>query len=203
MARTGLEEITPELVQMAAEYFGINEDAALQKLQYAQAQKARETAMPAGLTVRDQYIAPSVLGVASSTIERIRGGQDEQKALAQLQAGILRKKDINTSALMADLARRQAEAAPPDPMMSPHPMTDEERAFVGSTPVEYGVGKTDFIPEGELSHENAPVRAAPKKPVVPPLGPPENSSPNPNQYAPLRSPFRGYKQGGVWPLPGK
>lgn len=109
--RTGLEEISPELVGMMAEYFGVNEEEALQKLLYAQAGKARETPMPAGITVRDQYIAPSVLGTAASTIERIRGGEDEQKALAKLQAGLLRKNQINDAAMQADMARRQAGAA--------------------------------------------------------------------------------------------
>jgi hypothetical protein len=109
-------------------------------------------------------------------------------------------------------------------MLSPHPMTDEERAFVGRPPVEYGVGKVDFIPEGELSHESRPP-PGPRKPAgqlpLPILAPPGNASPNPNPgwlpvepgvnistppppiLAKPRSPFRGYKQGGLWPLPGK
>jgi hypothetical protein len=183
-----MEEITPELVQMAAEYFGINEDAALQKLLHAQAQKARET--PMGLTVRDQYIAPSVFGTAASTIERIRGGQDEQAALAKLQAGILRKKDINTSAMQADMQRRMAEAEPATlqpsngAMMSPDPSTmTDENAFqaqwtnpwemepTAAKAARAGGGRsllTDTSPQRGRGYTGAPV---PVPPAAPQLGP--------------------------------
>lgn len=228
MARSGLEEITPELVQMMAEYFGINEDAALQKILYAQAQKARETPMPEGITVRNQYIAPSVLGTAASTIERIRGGQDEQAALAKLQSGILRKKDINEKGLSWALEQQQKDAAAAEAEATaklPHPATPEEQEFMGKPPVEYGVGRTDFIPDGELSHTSGP-GPAPRKaagtlplPITTPLTPggmspnpnpgwlpvvpgETLSTPPPNPLAKPRSPFRGYERGGLWPLPG-
>lgn len=202
--RTGLEEITPELVQQMAEYFGINEDAALQKLLYAQAAKARETPMPEGLTVRNQYIAPSVLGTAASTIERIRGGQDEQAALAKLQAGILRKKDINTAAGMADLAQRQADAAPPPGPVGEVgglPQPPPSIPFAETPPWE------DPWFEGV---KETPKAAKPKPPAgqISILLPGMTMSPNPgagrlpaDPYQ-VKSPFRGYKQGGVWPYPG-
>ena len=161
MPRTGLEEITPEMVSAAAEYFGINEDAALQKMLHAQAGKMRGTPMPQGMTTRDQYIAPSIFDVASSTIERIRGGQDEQAALAKLQAGILRKKDINTSAMQADMQRRSAEAAA-DQAREPVPGAGE-----GWTTPQESPALTDAVPSGDPFFGTDLRPKAPGKPAMP------------------------------------
>jgi hypothetical protein len=173
MPRTGLEEITPEMVSAAAEYFGIDEDAALQKMLHAQAGKMRGTPMPQGMTVRDQYLAPSIFDVASSTIERIRGGQDEQAALAKLQAGILRKKDINTQAMQADMAQRNPALEPFNgAMMSPDPSTmTSENTFATTPPWEEpsappsrGVRKRPAPPPGPLPWEENPAKQSPRSP---------------------------------------
>ena len=182
MPRTGLEEITPEMVSAAAEYFGINEDAALQQLLHKQARLARGTPMPQGMTVRDQYLAPSIFDVASSTIERIRGGQDEQAALAKLQAGILRKKDIGNMYSQADMARRQAgaEPAPLQPyngaMMSPDPSTMTSENTFATTP------------PWEETFERPPSRGVRKPPPAGPLPWEEN----PAKQSGVRSPLFGF-----------
>jgi len=177
MPRTGLEEITPEMVSAAAEYFGINEDAALQQLLHKQARLARGTPMPQGMTTRDQYIAPSIFDVASSTIERIRGGQDEQAALAKLQAGILRKKDINTQAMQADMAQRNPALEPFNgAMMSPDPSTMTSENTFATTP------------PWEETFERPPSRGVRKPPAEwhPPMLPPAAKSDG------TRSPLFGF-----------
>jgi hypothetical protein len=191
MPRTGFEEITPELVAAAAEYFGINEDAALQKMLHEQARKARETPMPQGLTVRDQYVAPSVLGVLSSTLERIQGGQDEQKALAQLQAGILRKKDINTMAMQADMDRRNPPLTPENgAMMSPDPSTmTSENTFATTPPWEDPLSSNPI---------RKPVSRGVRKPVVPPGPLPWEETPQ--KQSRMQSPFYGFRGQPPFPL---
>ena len=188
MPRTGLEEITPEMVSAAAEYFGINEDAALQKMLHAQAGKMRGTPMPQGMTTRDQYIAPSIFDVASSTIERIRGGQDEQAALAKLQAGILRKKDIGNMYSQADMAQRkndwQSLQPPPPPTEADYKATDDAIAErtrgvdlnLGLGASSRGVRKPPAAPAGPLPWEE-----------------------NPAKQSGVRSPFYGFR--GVPPFP--
>lgn len=186
MARTGFEEITPELVAAAAEYFGISEDAALQKMLHEQARKARETPMPQGITVRDQYVAPSILGTLASTLERIQGGQDEQKALAQLQAGILRKKDINTMAMQADMERRNPPLEPENgAMMSPDPST---------------MTSNDIDPFATPPWETkAPASRGVRKRATPPPGPLPWEE-NPQKQSTVQSPFYGFRSVPPFPL---
>ena len=146
--RTGLEEISPELVSMMAEYFGVNEEEALQKLLYAQAGKMRDTAMPEMRRYGDNHVvAPNQMEVVAAALKQYQGGEDEQKALAKIQAGLLRKNQINDAAMQADMSRRRAGAAAEE-ARQPRPPTDEERAIIGLTPSE-SPPLTDAIPGGE------------------------------------------------------
>ena len=67
-----------------------NERKDLLQYNMKQAEQDQNTAMPQGLTVRDQYIAPSPLAVGASTLKQILGGQDQMR-LQQQYADLLKQ----------------------------------------------------------------------------------------------------------------
>lgn len=133
----GLEAYTPELISMMAEYYGITQDEALQALLYKAAEADKGTQMPDMRRYGENHVvAPNPMEVAAAAIKQYRGGEDSAKAIQQIQANIMRKKQINEAGLGADMAQRRAaaEPAPLQPsngaMMSPDPSTmTDENAF--------------------------------------------------------------------------
>lgn len=191
---------SPELLNLLAEYGLIEPQQMFAAKQMAEAEKMRDTPMPQGITVRDQYVAPSVFGVADAALRRGMGWHDAEKEKQAIMAGFLRKMQANRAIGQneQDYARSQlaAQAA-----QEPRPPTPEDLAYIGSTPqlvegsLTPGMGRPGQ--EGPDITEGRPV---PRKPA--PMGPPPPpvATPwDPPQPRPLMSPLAGYLFGSRFP----
>jgi hypothetical protein len=186
-----LASASPELLDALAEYGLIEPQQAFAMKQMAQADKMRDTPMPEGITVRGQYIAPSVLGVAASTIDRIRGGQDSEKEKQAIMAGFMRKMQSNRTIGQneQDYARKQVLA---DQAQSAYAATPADVAGPGTghspMPSSMKSPGQDFLADlvnPEKYYPGVAEEAGPaaKKPVggrIPTI-PGQTMSPNPNR----------------------
>jgi hypothetical protein len=125
--RSGLEEITPELINMAAEYGYITHDQKLQLLQHKQAAAMRDTPMPTFHNLADgQTVAANPMAQAAAAIQQYRGGQEEQAAMQAMQANNMRQQGIDKYGLQQDIARRRNDYQSMQP--PPPPTADEYKA---------------------------------------------------------------------------
>lgn len=200
--RDRLAGASPEILDFLAEYglIGPQQEVALGQMKMAD--KQRNTPMPQGITVRDQYIAPSILGTAAATIDRIQGSRDYDREKQALMAGFLRKMQANRAFGQAeqDDARRQiaAEAA-----AAPVPGAGE--GLTTPTLLENARSWEADTTGQDIMHDFSAGKPAPRKPTaadpaLPAVG---------NVNAPLqpryqsRNPWRGFtfdprKGGGGW-----
>jgi hypothetical protein len=188
--RSGLEEITPELIEMAAEYGYISQDQKLQLLQHKQASEMRGTKMPTFHSLADgQTVAANPMEQAAAAIQQYRGGEQEQAAMQALQANNMRQQGIDKYALQQDIARRKNDFQSLQP---PPPPTPEEYAATEAAIAERTKGVDLDLGLG-----------APSRPVRKPA-PPNTGEPLPaegNVGAPLlprymkrpESPFYGFR----------
>jgi hypothetical protein len=76
--RSGLEEMTPELMAMLAEYYGLSEDQKLQLLQLKQSEDLRKTQMPTFHSLADgQTVAANPMEQAAAAIRQYKGNTEE------------------------------------------------------------------------------------------------------------------------------
>ena len=187
--RSGLEEITPELIEMAAQNGYISADQKLQLLQHKQAAEMRKTEMPLTQDAGGGHlIAANPMAQAAAAIQQYRGGEQEQQALQAMQANNMRHQEIDKYGLQQDIARRkndwQSLQPPPPPTEADYKATDDAIAErTKGVDLNLGLG--------------APSRPV-KKPPAAPAGPLPWEE-NPAKQSGPRSPFYGFR--GVPPFP--
>jgi hypothetical protein len=166
--RSGLEEMTPELMAMLAEYYGLSEDQKLQLLQLKQSEDLRKTQMP-------------------TAIRQYKGNTEEAQGLQKMQANLLRQGQIDNAYGQANLKRAQAEQATRQQAEA----QQQAQANEGVTaPVEMG------YPGEGVSEENSPMhiltppgKGKPRAPAGPlPTVPGQTMSP----IRPPQSPLFGW-----------
>lgn len=122
------------LLDALASYGLLDDEQAMQMLNYKAGHEGANTAMPQGMTVRNQYIAPSPFQVVAATMQQAMGSQKQNAALAQMQANLLRKgnynrqigeyeRDFYRQQAAAEAAKQaQPQAATPDPAVAADPV---------------------------------------------------------------------------------
>ena len=104
--RSGLEEMTPELMSMLAEYYGLTQDQKQQLLQLKQSEDLRKTQMPTFHGLNDgQTVAANPMEQAAAAIRQYKGNTEEAQGLQKMQANILRQQQINDAYGQANLQR--------------------------------------------------------------------------------------------------
>ena len=132
--RSGLEEMTPELMSMLAEYYGLTQDQKQQLLQLKQSEDLRKTQMPTFHSLADgQTVAANPMEQAAAAIRQYKGNTEEAQGLQKMQANILRQQQINDAYGQANLQRGKNDFQSTQPpttaepyngaMMAPDPST--------------------------------------------------------------------------------
>ena len=109
-----MNNIPPELLALLEEAIkgGTAEDQqAILAHQLRRQEGGQDAAMPQGLEVRGQYIAPSPLAFLSSTIKQIQGGQGAQNTTAQMNQNINTAQSGVRAGLLQQLLREYSQKA--------------------------------------------------------------------------------------------
>ena len=183
--RSGLEEITPELIEMAAQYGYISADQKLQLLQHKQAAEMRKTEMPLTQDAGGGHlIAANPMAQAAAAIQQYRGGEQEQQALQAMQANNMRHQEIDKYGLQQDIARRRNDFS----------SLQDQEAQRSAQANEGITGPQEFLdgdyPGKGVSEADSPMHILSKppasKPKLAPLPviPGQTMTPNPNVFRP-------------------
>ena len=125
------------LLDTLASYGLLDDQQALQLLDYKRGHEGANTPMPGMHRYGDNHVvAANPMEIAAAAIKQYRGNEQQNAAMAQMQANLLRKRDYNRQ--MGEQERnfyRQQAAQPPQPVQEQFP-----QSVLGADPIGGGRG---------------------------------------------------------------
>jgi hypothetical protein len=136
--------------------------------QYETASKMRNTPMPQGRTVRDQYIAPNPLEVANAAIMQAQGGQGQRENMSQMRQAVGAQGNAYKALMMAKLLRDYQTGPAPTGEVGGLPQPPESIPFAQTPPWEepWYPGVDGAPPQAPSRTRKPPVAAGAAKPPV-------------------------------------